>query len=463
MQPMNYTPDTICALSTPNGVGAIAMIRLSGSDSFAIMQKLFRKDLSTKESHTAHFGLIKDGDKLIDEVVAVIYKNPKSFTGEDMVEISCHASPYIIQEILRLLLQNGARMAREGEFSLRAYLNGKVDLSQAEAIADLIASENKASHDMAMNQMRGGFAKVINGLREQLIHFASMIELELDFGEEDVEFANRKDLVELVAKILMEVRRLSSSFALGNVLKNGVPVAIVGEPNVGKSTLLNLFLNEDRAIVSNIAGTTRDVIEDSVTYDGVEFRFIDTAGIRETADEIESIGIEKAFEKVQQASIILYMVDASHPDLENANSELQKVRDVMSDDKELIVVINKVDKVSAIDLEKFKTTLAHDQVVQLSAKQAEGLEALKEILVNYVQSQGNATGQVIVSNARHFNALKEAEESLDRVNYSLSNDIPTDLVAMDIRQCLHHLGEITGNINTEDLLDSIFSNFCIGK
>lgn len=460
---MNYTPDTICALSTPNGVGAIAMIRLSGSDSFAIMQKLFRKDLSTKESHTAHFGLIKDGDKLIDEVVAVIYKNPKSFTGEDMVEISCHASPYIIQEILRLLLQNGARMAREGEFSLRAYLNGKVDLSQAEAIADLIASENKASHDMAMNQMRGGFAKVINGLREQLIHFASMIELELDFGEEDVEFANRKDLVELVAKILMEVRRLSSSFALGNVLKNGVPVAIVGEPNVGKSTLLNLFLNEDRAIVSNIAGTTRDVIEDSVTYDGVEFRFIDTAGIRETADEIESIGIEKAFEKVQQASIILYMVDASHPDLENANSELQKVRDVMSDDKELIVVINKVDKVSAIDLEKFKTTLAHDQVVQLSAKQAEGLEALKEILVNYVQSQGNATGQVIVSNARHFNALKEAEESLDRVNYSLSNDIPTDLVAMDIRQCLHHLGEITGNINTEDLLDSIFSNFCIGK
>lgn len=460
---MNYTPDTICALSTPNGVGAIAMIRLSGSDSFAIMQKLFRKDLSTKESHTAHFGLIKDGDKLIDEVVAVIYKNPKSFTGEDMVEISCHASPYIIQEILRLLLQNGARMAREGEFSLRAYLNGKVDLSQAEAIADLIASENKASHDMAMNQMRGGFAKVINGLREQLIHFASMIELELDFGEEDVEFANRGELVELVAKILAEVRRLSSSFALGNVLKNGVPVAIVGEPNVGKSTLLNLFLNEDRAIVSNIAGTTRDVIEDSVTYDGVEFRFIDTAGIRETADEIESIGIEKAFEKVQQASIILYMVDASHPDLENANSELQKVRDVMSDDKELIVVINKVDKVSAIDLEKFKTTLAHDQVVQLSAKQAEGLEALKEILVYYVQSQGNATGQVIVSNARHFNALKEAEESLERVNYSLSNDIPTDLVAMDIRQCLHHLGEITGNINTEDLLDSIFSNFCIGK
>ncbi|UTW65388.1 tRNA uridine-5-carboxymethylaminomethyl(34) synthesis GTPase MnmE [bacterium SCSIO 12643] len=460
---MNYTSDTICALSTPNGVGAIAMIRLSGSDSFAIMQKLFRKDLSTKESHTAHFGLIKDGDKLIDEVVAVIYKNPKSFTGEDMVEISCHASPYIIQEILRLLLQNGARMAREGEFSLRAYLNGKVDLSQAEAIADLIASENKASHDMAMNQMRGGFAKVINGLREQLIHFASMIELELDFGEEDVEFANRGELVELVAKILAEVRRLSSSFALGNVLKNGVPVAIVGEPNVGKSTLLNLFLNEDRAIVSNIAGTTRDVIEDSVTYDGVEFRFIDTAGIRETADEIESIGIEKAFEKVQQASIILYMVDASHPDLENANSELQKVRDVMSDDKELIVVINKVDKVSAIDLEKFKTTLAHDQVVQLSAKQAEGLDTLKEILVNYVQSQGNVTGQVIVSNARHFNALKEAEESLDRVNYSLSNDIPTDLVAMDIRQCLHHLGEITGNINTEDLLDSIFSNFCIGK
>jgi tRNA modification GTPase len=460
---MNYVPDTICALSTPNGIGAIAMIRLSGAESFAVMQNIFRKNLSHKGSHTAHFGLIKDGDTLIDEVVAVIYKNPKSFTGEDMVEISCHASPYIVQEILRLLLKAGCRMAREGEFSLRAYLNGKVDLSQAEAIADLIASENKASHDMAMNQMRGGFAKVINGLREELIHFASMIELELDFGEEDVEFANRRDLVDLVAKILKEIRRLSSSFALGNVLKNGVPVAIVGEPNVGKSTLLNQFLNEDRAIVSNIAGTTRDVIEDSVTYEGVEFRFIDTAGIRETVDEIESIGIERAFEKVKQASIILYMVDASHPDLEKANSELQKVRDLMSEDKELIVVINKVDKVSTVDLNQFKTSLAHDHIVQLSAKQASGLDELKSILVHHVQNQGNATGQVIVSNARHFNALTEAEDSLVRVNYSLKNDIPTDLVAMDIRQCLHHLSEITGSISSEDLLDSIFSNFCIGK
>lgn len=460
---MNYIPDTICALSTPNGIGAIAMVRLSGNDSFAVMQKLFKKDLSGKDSHTAHFGLIKDGDTLIDEVVAVIYKNPKSFTGEDMVEISCHASPYIVQEILRLLLKAGCRMAREGEFSLRAYLNGKVDLSQAEAIADLIASENKASHDMAMNQMRGGFAKVINGLREELIHFASMIELELDFGEEDVEFANRKDLVDLVAKILKEIRRLSSSFALGNVLKNGVPVAIVGEPNVGKSTLLNQFLNEDRAIVSNIAGTTRDVIEDSVTYDGVEFRFIDTAGIRETVDVIENIGIEKAFEKVQQASVILYMVDASHPDLEKANSELQKVRDLMREDQELIVVINKVDKVSSVDLDQFKTSLAHDQIIQLSAKNADGIDALKSTLINYVRNQGNATGQVIVSNARHFNALTEAEDALVRVNYSLKNDIPTDLVAMDIRQCLHHLSEITGSISSEDLLDSIFSNFCIGK
>lgn len=460
---MNYVPDTICALSTPNGIGAIAMIRLSGAESFAIMQKMFRKDLSQKDSHTAHFGLIKEDDKLVDEVVAVIYKNPKSFTGEDMVEISCHASPFIVQEILRLLLKNGCRMAKEGEFSLRAYLNGKVDLSQAEAIADLIASENKASHEMAMNQMRGGFAKVINGLREELIHFASMIELELDFGEEDVEFADRTELVNLVNKILKEIRRLSGSFALGNVLKNGVPVSIVGEPNVGKSTLLNQFLNEDRAIVSNIAGTTRDVIEDTVTYNGIEFRFIDTAGIRETDDEIETIGIEKAFEKVKQASIILYMIDAAHTDLKYAKSELAKVRAVMGEGKELIVVINKVDTVEKVDVNHFQTSLDHQQIVLLAAKEAQGLEELKEILVNYVQKQGNVTGQVIVSNARHFNALNEADDSLVRVKYSLKNNIPTDLVAMDIRQCLHHLGDITGNINTEDLLDSIFSNFCIGK
>lgn len=460
---MNYVPETICALSTPNGIGAIAMIRLSGADTFAIMQKMFRKDLIQKESHTAHFGLIKDGDKLVDEVVAVIYKNPKSFTGEDMVEISCHASPFIVQEILRLLLKNGCRMAKEGEFSLRAYLNGKVDLSQAEAIADLIASENKASHEMAMNQMRGGFAKVINGLREELIHFASMIELELDFGEEDVEFADRNQLVDLVAKILVEIRRLSGSFALGNVLKNGVPVSIVGEPNVGKSTLLNQFLNEDRAIVSNIAGTTRDVIEDTVTYDGIEFRFIDTAGIRETDDEIESIGIEKAFEKVKQASIILYMIDAAHTNLNYANSELAKVREAMGEGKELIVVINKVDTVKEVDVAQFQTALNHQQIVLLSAKESTGLDELKEILVQYVQKQGNVTGQVIVSNARHYEALNQADEALERVKYSLKNNIPTDLVAMDIRQCLHHLGDITGNINTEDLLDSIFSNFCIGK
>lgn len=460
---MNYVPDTICALSTPNGVGAIAMIRLSGADSFKVMHSLFKKDLSQKESHTAHFGLIKDGDKLVDEVVVVIYKNPKSFTGEDMVEISCHASPFIVQEILRLLLKNGCRMAREGEFSLRAYLNGKVDLSQAEAIADLIASENKASHEMAMNQMRGGFAKVINGLRDELIHFASMIELELDFGEEDVEFADRTKLVELVAKILVEIRRLSGSFALGNVLKNGVPVSIVGEPNVGKSTLLNKFLNEDRAIVSNIAGTTRDVIEDTVTYNGIEFRFIDTAGIRETEDEIESIGIEKAFEKVKQASIILYMIDAAHPNLIQANEELSRVREAMGEGKELIVVVNKVDQVDHVNPSEFMTALNHDQVVLLSAKDSTGIEELKEILVQFVQKQGNVTGQVIVSNARHFDALNLADEALERVKFSLKNNIPTDLVAMDIRQCLFHLSEITGDINTEDLLDSIFSNFCIGK
>ena len=461
---MNYAPDTICALSTPNGIGAIAMIRLSGKDSFAIMKNLVRKDLSAVDSHTAHFGVIKDGETIVDEVVSVVYKNPKSFTGEDMVEISCHASPFIVQEILRLLLKNGCRMAREGEFSLRAYLNGKMDLSQAEAIADVIASENRAAHDMAMNQMRGGFARLINDLRDQLIHFASMIELELDFGEEDVEFANRTELVELVAKILTEIRKLSSSFSLGNVLKNGVPVAIVGEPNVGKSTLLNQFLNEEKAIVSSIAGTTRDVIEDTVVFDGVEFRFIDTAGIRDTQDEIETIGIGRAFEKVKQASIILYMIDASHPDLEKAHQELQKVRSVMSPEKELIVVVNKVDLVSGeIHISRFTEALNHENIVWLSAKENSGIDELKQQLIGFVQNQGLGSGQVIVSNARHFNALNEAEDALLRVKFGLKNQTPSDLVAMDIRQCLYHLSEITGNISSEDLLDSIFSRFCIGK
>lgn len=460
---MQYTPDTICALSTPNGIGAIAMIRLSGSEAFAIIEAIFSKKISQVATHSAHFGTIKEGPTLIDEVVAVVYQNPKSFTGEDMVEISCHASPFIQKEILRLMLQNGARMAREGEFSMRAYLNGKLDLSQAEAIADLIASENEASHRMAMNQMRGGFAKVIDGLREELIHFASMIELELDFGEEDVEFADRSQLVELVSKILKEVRRLSSSFGLGNVLKNGVPVTIVGEPNVGKSTLLNSLLNEDKAIVSNIAGTTRDVIEDTVTIEGIEFRFIDTAGIRQTTDEIESIGIEKAFEKVEQASVILYMIDAQHADLAYAKEELEKVKSYMTDDKQLTVVINKADLAGQLNIKQFKTALEVDDVIAISAKAQTGVDDLKQNLVNYVKSQGNASGQVIVSNVRHYHALNLADESLVRVKYSLNNQIPSDLVAMDIRQCLYHLGEITGNINSEDLLDSIFSNFCIGK
>lgn len=460
---MQYTPDTICALSTPNGIGAIAMIRLSGSEAFAITEAIFSKKISDVATHSAHFGTIKDGNTLVDEVVAVVYQNPKSFTGEDMVEISCHASPFIQQEILRLMLQNGARMAREGEFSMRAYLNGKLDLSQAEAIADLIASENEASHQMAMNQMRGGFAKVINGLREELIHFASMIELELDFGEEDVEFADRTQLVELVDKILKEVRRLSSSFSLGNVLKNGVPVTIVGEPNVGKSTLLNSLLNEDKAIVSNIAGTTRDVIEDTVTVEGIEFRFIDTAGIRQTTDEIESIGIEKAFEKVEQASVILYMIDAQHADLAFAKDELEKVKKHMTDDKQLTVVINKADLAEQLNIQEFKTALEVTDVIAISAKAQTGVDELKQNLVSYVKEQGNATGQVIVSNVRHYHALNLADESLVRVKYSLNNQIPSDLVAMDIRQCLYHLGEITGTINSEDLLDSIFSNFCIGK
>lgn len=460
---MQYTPDTICALSTPNGIGAIAMIRISGTEALTIVNQMFSKDVAQAASHTALFGTIKDHDTLIDEVVAVVYKNPRSFTGEDMVEISCHASPFIQQEILRLMLQFGARMAKEGEFSLRAYLNGKLDLSQAEAIADVIASENRAAHEMAMNQMRGGFAKVIHQLREELIHFASMIELELDFGEEDVEFADRGQLVSLVDIILKEIRLLSSSFSLGNVIKNGVPVTIVGAPNVGKSTLLNHLLQEDKAIVSNIAGTTRDVIEDTVTLSGIEFRFIDTAGIRNTQDEIESIGIERAFEKVKQASIVLFMIDAQADNMTQLSEELAQVQAHFDANKKLIVLANKSDLGSTLPPQAYAERLDVPMVIPISAKEGEGVHLVKEELVDYVKSQGQSSGQVIVSNVRHYHALNLADESLMRVKYSLNNDIPSDLVAMDIRQCLYHLAEITGEINSEDLLDSIFSNFCIGK
>ena len=455
---------TICAIATPPGIGAIAMIRLSGPDAISITEKVFSQKLKDQLGNTAVFGLIKDGEKTIDEVVLVLYRAPHSFTGEHSVEISCHASPYIQQEILRLLLENGAALASQGEFSLRAYLNGKMDLSQAEAIADIIASESEAAHRLAMNQMRGGYSKTIDDLRQELLNFASLIELELDFSEEDVEFADRTQLFDLVNRILKMIQNLAGSFKLGNVIKNGVPVAIVGEPNVGKSTLLNALLNEDRAIVSEIAGTTRDTIEDQLVIEGIQFRFIDTAGIRHTTDTIESMGIERSLAKVDDASIILCMVDASKDDRKAIEQEVNYIADrIEGRNKRLIVVANKYDLATKKDHNKFDSIKDRFHVIYLSAKKDEGISELKSDLSGFVKNDPASQQQIIVSNARHYEALKKAGESLHRVKEALESQIPGDLVAMDIRNAIYHLGEITGAISSDDLLGNIFSKFCIGK
>lgn len=455
---------TICAIATPPGIGAIAMIRLSGPEAISITEKIFSQKLKDQPGNTAVFGLIKDGDKTIDEVVLVVFRSPHSFTGEHSVEISCHASPYIQQEILRLLLANGAELASQGEFSLRAYLNGKMDLSQAEAIADIIASESEAAHRMAMNQMRGGYSKTMDSLREELINFASLIELELDFSEEEVEFADRTQLFELVNRILKMIQGLAGSFKLGNVIKNGVPVAIVGEPNVGKSTLLNALLNEDRAIVSDIAGTTRDTIEDQLVIEGIQFRFIDTAGIRHTTDTIESMGIERSLAKVDDASIILCMIDASKDDRKAIEQEVNYIADrIEGKNKRLIVVANKSDLATTKDHHKFNVIKDRFHVIYLSAKKEEGISELKSDLIGFVINDPASQQEIIVSNARHFEALKKAEESLHRVKAALDTKVPGDLVAMDIRNAIYHLGEITGAISSDDLLGNIFSKFCIGK
>lgn len=454
--------DTICALSTPQGVGAIAVIRLSGAGVAEIMENVFSKKLSGQPSHTVHFGTLKDGDRFIDEVLVTWLKGPKSFTGEDTAEISCHGSPYIQQEVIQLLLKNGARLAEPGEFTMRAFMNGKMDLSQAEAVADLIASESSASHEMAMSQMRGGFSKTIQELREKLIHFASLIELELDFVEEDVEFANRDDLLELVAEVQKLVRSLIESFSLGNVIKNGVPVAIVGAPNVGKSTLLNALLNEEKAIVSEIAGTTRDVIEDEISINGVIYRFIDTAGLRQTQDKIESIGISRSYEKARDAKIIMLLIDAQEAHRESIKDFIDNFHQKLDqENKDLLLVVNKIDEVEnhqqlQAELEDLGTA------VYISAKQKENLDAIKDALQTFID-RTPFNNQTIVSNARHYNELRETDEALVRVVEGIQNDITGDFLAMDIRQALHHLGAITGEINHEDLLDNIFSKFCIGK
>jgi len=458
---------TICAISTAPGNGAIAIIRLSGSEAVNICSKLFKPvkniNISEQKANTVHFGTINDNNKIIDEVLVSIFKNPHSYTGEDLVEVACHGSLYIQQKILQLFINNGARMAKPGEFTMRAFLNGKMDLSQAEGVADLIASTTEASHRVAVQQMRGGFSNEIKILRDRLLKFTSLIELELDFSEEDVEFADRSELKKLVDGINSLLSRLIKSFELGNVIKNGVPVAIVGNPNVGKSTLLNILLNEKRAIVSEIPGTTRDFIEDTINIKGINFRFIDTAGLRETQDTIETLGIEKTYEKINLASIVLLLVDAQD-EIKNIENQINNIKNII-DDKKFIVIVNKTDKISETELNTKINSLKNKNysLIEISAIKNLNIETLTKELINTVNLSSLNTNDVIVTNARHYEALVKAQENILRVIQGLEDNISGDFVAMDIRQVLHYLGEITGKITTNEVLGNIFENFCIGK
>ena len=464
--PAKINHDNIIALATPQGIGAIGVIRLSGENVIAICSSVFYsknklKDLTKVKSHTLHFGVIKVGEHIIDEVLISVFKNPHSYTGENSIEISCHGSQYILQEIINLFLKTDVRMATAGEFTLRAFLNGKLDLSQAEAVADLIASNSKASHQVAMQQMRGGFSSDLKVLRQDLLNFASLIELELDFAEEDVSFADRDDFRELLSKVSRLLKSLIASFAMGNVLKNGIPIAIVGAPNVGKSTLLNALLNDDKAIVSEIAGTTRDAIEDELIINGVCFRFIDTAGIRETKDVVENIGIKKTFENIEKAQLVLYLVDATK--IENTTLEIDEIQRKYPD-KRIITIINKSDLI--LETEHLKPACgrqAQNSKLYISAKHKTGIDALIKVLTDLSFTGKLATNQTIVSNARHFDALNQALNSINEVSTGLENQLSSDLLSIDIRQALYFLGEITGEVTNDDLLGNIFANFCIGK
>jgi len=455
--------DTIVALATPSGTGAIALIRLSGPNAVTIINSVFKgKNLEEQDSHTIHFGTIRDGEKIIDEVLVSLFIAPKSYTKENVTEISCHGSKYIIDSIIKLLIKKGARAAKPGEFTLRAFLNGGLDLSQAEAVADLISSESQASHQLAIQQMRGGFSNELKQLREQLIHFASMIELELDFSEEDVEFANRDDLRILISRLLSNISNLIRSFELGNVIKNGVPVVIAGKPNVGKSTLLNVLLNEERAIVSDIAGTTRDTIEDEVNIKGIVFRFIDTAGIRETQDIVEAKGVERTFEKIKTSAVVLYLFDAS----ENSGTEFEKIVNdlqivIQEHNGHLILVCNKVDLGQQ---EAFKVQFAaYPRMLFISAKEKLNIQHLEDALLEAVNIKALNSSEVIISSLRHHEALLKTAAALERVLFGIDNPVTSDFLALDIKQALYYLGEITGQVTTDDLLENIFSKFCIGK
>lgn len=477
---MMNTNETIVALATPSGAGAIAVIRLSGSDAISIASKIFasvsQKKLSDQATHTVHLGHIVDDDRVLDEVLVTLFKNPNSYTGEDVVEISCHGSAFIQQEIIQLCLRLGCRMAGAGEFTLRAFLNGKMDLSQAEAVADLIASDSAASHQLAIQQMRGGFSNEIKRLRQELLNFASLIELELDFAEEDVAFANRDDFQKLITKITSVLKGLIDSFATGNVLKNGIPVAIVGEPNVGKSTLLNALLNEERAIVSDIAGTTRDTIEDEIIIGGIGFRFIDTAGIRETTDTIEGLGIKKTFEKIQDSQVVVVLIDGGSFQGESPSVlqtsllegrenlsiliEIEKIRNKYPQ-KPLVVVLNKIDKINEETLLNLKSQISN--LLPISAKTGQGVDTLKATLLDFVNTGALRNNETIVTNTRHYDSLLKALEEIQKVQAGINSNLSGDLLAIDIRQAVYHFGEITGEISNDELLGNIFANFCIGK
>lgn len=452
-----FKEDTIVALATPSGTGAIGVIRLSGPDAITIADSVFKgKDLTAQASHTIHFGSIVDGDAVLDEVLVSLFIAPKSYTRENVVEISCHGSSYIIESIIKLLLTKGARAAKPGEFTLRAFVNGQLDLSQAEAVADLIASNSKASQQVALQQLRGGFSNQLQQLREQLVNFASLIELELDFAEEDVEFANRDQLKKLISEITTVITSLIQSFELGNAIKTGVNTVIAGRPNAGKSTLLNALLNEERAIVSHIPGTTRDTIEEVLNIRGVNFRLTDTAGIREATDAIEKIGVARTMEKIRQSALLVYVFDASQITIDELNSDLASLQKPGID---MLVVANKIDLLNKEELLALPHT---DHAIRISAKEKRHIDELKHKIYATAITHELSNNETLVTNVRHLEGLQKTEEALNRVLNHIS-DTTSDFLSMDIKQALHYLGEITGVVTTDDLLENIFSKFCIGK
>lgn len=459
---------TICAIATPPGTGAISIIRLSGKDSLTITDKIFcssskKKQLNKQKPNTVHFGNIVYQDQVIDEVVFTVFIAPHSYTGEDVVEISCHGSIYIQQRIMEILITNGARLAQPGEFTMRRFLNGKMDLSQAEAVADLISSRSKTMHDTAIQQIRGGFSNEIVHLREKLLEFASLIELELDFSEEDVEFANRKQLKEQITTIQSVVSMLIGSFKFGNVVKNGVPVAIIGKPNVGKSTLLNTLLNEEKAIVSDIPGTTRDIIEDTICIDGIMFRFIDTAGIRQPTDVLESLGIERTYDNIRKAKVVLFIAE-SFETIETLSDQIKNLP--LQDDQMLAVLINKIDKSDYSKVEKqYKQLKINGKypIILISAKKNLYIDEIIQFLIESIKYNNQLFNDIIVTNVRHYESLKYVFEAGERILRGLEINNPEDLLAQDIREMIYYLGTITGEITTDEILENIFKNFCIGK